>query len=72
MENINYRDDLEKLYNLNKQKIYKLKSSLVLLDKIELNIEQKISRHLKYIEELEQNFKESINSYHTICKNLIS
>lgn len=71
MEKINHHDNLEKIYNLNKHNLEKLKYILESMDKIESNIEKKIDIHRKYIENLQQNFKQLIDSYHNICKNLV-
>lgn len=70
MEEINHRSNLENLYETNKNKFRDLQSLLESLDKIEYNIEKKLENHQKYIEILNKNFKQSIDSYHTICKNL--
>lgn len=71
MSEINGKDRLEKLYKLNKEKIENIKILLDSIDKIELNIKYKIELHQKYITDLNKNYKQSINLYHTICKNLI-
>jgi len=71
MENTNHRENLEKLLNSNKQKLQKLKDMLDSLDKIESSINKKIEMHQKYVEILQNNFKQSIDTYHNICKNLV-
>lgn len=71
MEEKNHRDNLGNLYNSNKYKLQKLKQMLGSLDKIELSIEKKIEMHRKYVDGLQRNFKQLIDSYHNICKNLV-
>ena len=69
-EKINYHNNLENLHKVNKNKLEKLKLLLQSLDKIEANIKRKIDIRQKYVETLKKTFKQSVNSYHTICKNL--
>lgn len=70
MAEINHRSNLENLYGTNKNKVLELQLLLESLDKIEYNIERKMENHQRYIEVLKNNFKQSIDSFHAICKNL--
>lgn len=69
MEEVNHRKNLENIYNANKDKVRNLRMLIESIDKVEETISHKIYRHQKYIENLKITFKQSIDSYHTICKN---
>ena len=70
-KNLDHRNNLNKLYSTNKDKVYKLKLLLESLDKIETNIERKIRIHQEYIASLQKSLKQSVDSYHSICENLL-
>ena len=68
---MNHQEILEKQYNHNMNWIREIVTLLESLDPIESNIEKKLEIHKKYVETLQTTLKESMDSYHSICKNLI-
>lgn len=66
-----HHENFEKLYNLNKYKLGKIQNLLNSLDKIEISIQYKLEYHKNYVKHLERTFKQSLDSYHNICKNLV-
>jgi hypothetical protein len=71
MGSISQRANLENMNRINRKRVQNLKGLLESLDKIELSIEYKIGSHYQYLEFLTRSFRESIDTYHTICKNLV-
>ena len=62
--------NLNQIKEINKNRLVKIEKLLTSLDKIEVNIENKININKKYTENLERDFKQIIDLYKSIHKNL--
>ncbi len=67
----NEKQKLNIINNDNTVIMDRLKKSIVLLDKIELSLNQKVQKQLFEIEELKKNMSENTEIFRSICKNVI-
>ena len=64
-------DNLILLNKINNDKLNKIVSIIESVSMLENAIHNKIIDHKKNIEQLQNNYKQSVESYHIVCKNLL-
>lgn len=64
------QERFQELYTQNENRVLRLKRLLESIDKVEGTVQTRLDSHREHLETLRRSYRESLETFHTIRKNL--